>query len=225
MSLRLTDHHLATRGGQLPAVDETVMLDYVFAGNGTFARGRRPGMEACVPVVVAPVRGLRKVEPYVQWGFPKVPAEFLALIFNVSQTIARHEPREALFYLLFDQLDCKLWPAYAAKHILCANGWHLDFPAQKATAQRVEPVQQGVNSAEARALIEIHSHHHELAFFSEQDDIDEGSMSFRLYGVIGTIFTNPSIRMRVGLFGHFMEYPASEFFEIPEGVIDWGLTK
>jgi hypothetical protein len=26
--------------------------------------------------------------------------------------------------------------------------------------------------------------------------------------------------MRVGLFGHLFEYPASEFFEMPEGVID-----
>jgi len=26
--------------------------------------------------------------------------------------------------------------------------------------------------------------------------------------------------MRVGLVGHFFEYPASEFFDMPEGVVD-----
>jgi len=58
------------------------------------------------------------------------------------------------------------------------------------------------------------------AVFSDHDDIDEGTLSFRIYVVIGSIFSNPSLRARVGLFGHFLEYPASEFFNLPEGVVD-----
>lgn len=216
--LKLTEHHFATRGVPLPPVNESLMLDYVLAGNGTFARGRRPGIEACVPVAFAPVRGLRDVEPYVQWGYPKVPASMLALIFNVSQVIARSEPKEALFHLVFDRETCHRYRT--SNHIQCANGWHLDFPHQTATAERVEPLHKGAGSSEERAVIEVHSHHHESAFFSEQDDADEGTMSFRVYGVIGTIFTDPAIRMRVGLFGHFWELSAAEIFELPEGVRD-----
>jgi hypothetical protein len=212
MSVRLIDHHLALRGAPLPPVDETLLLDYVVGAGGIYARGRRPGIEACIPIADARVRGLRSVEPYVQWGYPKVPAQMLALIFHVSQTIAKKEPRETLFYLSSEKPNVGT--------ILSRAGWHLIFPEQTATAEHVDPTLKGANSLEERAVIEVHSHHEMDPVFSATDDADEGTMSFRLYGVIGNIFTNPSIRVRVGLFGHFYEYPASEFFEMPEGVTD-----
>lgn len=214
--LKLTEHHIATRGAHLPPVDESLMLDYVLAENGTFARGRRPGIEACIPVATGIVRGLRPVLPYVQWGYPKVPVSMLALIFSISQSVARKEPREALFHLLFDREACNFHAG--SSHIHCADGWHLVFPQQHATADTVEPIFKGKNTTEADAVIEVHSHHSEPAFFSEKDDADESAMSFRVYGVIGNIFEQPTIRVRVGLWGHFFEYAASEFFEIPEGV-------
>lgn len=216
MSVRLTNHHIAQRGEELPPVDESLLLDYVFASNGTFARGRRPGVEACIQISDVPVRGLRRVDPYVQWGYPKVPASMVALMFSISQTIAKSAPREALFHLLFDHEPLN----DLRGHVFQENGWHLIFPPQRAEAERVELVDQGPTSSEAHAVIEVHSHHNEPAFFSEQDDADEGTMSFRVYGVLGTIFSNPAIRVRVGMFGHFLEYPASEFFWMPEGVTD-----
>jgi hypothetical protein len=211
--LKLTEHHLAVRGEHLPPVDESLLLDYVVGAEGVFARGRRPGIEACIPIAEGRVRGLAGVPTYVQWGYPKVPATMLALIFAISQTISKKEPREALFHLSFSRLVC-------GGHVHCESGWHLEFPQQTATADHVEPVHKGAGTSEERALIEVHSHHYEPAFFSPQDDADEGTMSFRIYGVIGTIFAQPAIRMRVGLFGHFFEYNASEFFEMPEGVAD-----
>ena len=220
MVVKLTEYHLAHRGQVLPAVDESLLLDYVFAGNGTFVRGRRPGLEACIPVAEAPVRGLKYVNPYVQWGFPKVPASLLVLMFSLAQTLAKHEPREALFHLTFNDVNGHVEHAPPRGHVFCLDGWHLIFPPQHATAEHVELREQGTGSSEAEAVIEVHSHHHESAFFSDRDDEDEGAMSFRLYGVIGSIFVNPSIRVRVALFGHFLEYPASEFFEMPEGVTD-----
>lgn len=213
--LKLTEHHLATRGEHLPPVDESLLLDYVMAQNGTFARGRRPGLEVCVPVAHYNVRGLRAIQPYAQWGYPRVPAELLALCFTVSQTVARDEPREALFHLSFDIEQHDTQPS---GHILCMAGWHLEFPQQHATASRVEAINKGAGTSEERAIIEVHSHHHEFAFFSEDDDRDEGQMSFRVYGVLGRIFEQPTIRTRIGLFGHFFQYPATEFFEIPQGV-------
>lgn len=216
-TLKFTEHYFATRGRQLPPVDDKLMLDYVVGTGGVYARGRRPGLEACIPIADARVRGLRGVLPYVQWGYPKVPASMLALIFAVSQNVSKNESREALFHLTFSPVE----PALGSRaHILCEDGWHLEFPQQLASAERVEPVHKGAGTSEEEALIEIHSHHREAAYFSDQDDADEGTMSFRLYGVIGTIFDQPAIRMRVGLFGHFYEYPASEFFDMPEGVTD-----
>lgn len=233
---------MARRGELLPPVDEALLQDYVLAGNGIFTRGRRPGLEACIPIADAPVRGLRPVDPYVAFGYPKVPAQILALIFQISQTIAKKEPRETLFHLSFDppaiaggsdrsgplataggtdkNADLPPAPAACPCHLLCAAGWHLEFPRQQGTADHVEAIEKGAGTSEERAVIEVHSHHEMDPVFSPTDDADEGTMSFRLYGVIGTIFSNPSIRVRVGLFGHFYEYPASEFFELPEGVSD-----
>lgn len=219
MRVKLVDHYLVMQT-PLPQVDESLLLDYVVGGNGVFARGRRPGLEACIPIAapVVPIRGLCPINPYVQWGFPKVPPTMMALMFSISQTIARDEPRETLFHLTFSEPYGHVNEAPPRGHVWCADGWHLIFPAQTGSADRVELIHQGAGSTEAEAIIEVHSHHHERAFFSEQDDADEGSISFRLYGVIGTIFERPTIRIRVGLFGHFFEYPASEFFEMPEGV-------
>jgi len=230
----LTEHHIARRNEQLPPVNEELLLDYVLAANGVFTRGRRPGMEVCLPVEPdVRIRGLRDIAPYVQWGYPRVSAEILALIFTVSQTIAKKEPREALFYLRFSATEdggpTTVMPSpnpfqrerNCEGHLLCREGWHLLFPEQRGTEHRVEPLQRGPGTAEADALIEVHSHHAMEAHFSPDDDEDEGGgMSFRVYGVIGTIFLSPAIRTRVGLFGHLHEYPASEFFELPEGVID-----
>lgn len=215
--LRLTDHHFALRDRHLPEVNESLMLDYVCGAGGIYARGRRPGMEACMPIGYARVRGLKGVEPYVQWGYPKVPAELLALMFSISQTVARNQPCEALFYLSFSLIE----PASGRPaHVACANGWHLEFPAQSADAEHVEAREKGAGTSEESAVIEVHSHHRFGPEFSERDDADEGTMSFRVYAVIGNIFVGPAIRARVGLFGHFLEYPASEFFEMPEGVVD-----
>ncbi len=55
---------------------------------GVYARGRRPGLEVCMPIAGASVRGLRGVEPYVLWGFPRLPARFVERMIGT----ARHCP-------------------------------------------------------------------------------------------------------------------------------------
>jgi hypothetical protein len=221
MIFKSTEHHIAERGQHLPPVDESLMLDYVMGGNGTFARGRRPGMEVCMPIAPALIRGLAPVPAYVQWGYPKIQAAQVELILSISRHVAKTVPREALFHLSFDRAA---HGQYVHGHVSCMNGWHVEFPEQHATPDKVKPLQQGTGTSEDRAVVEIHSHHRDPAYFSPKDDKDEGGMSFRVYGVLGTIFEKPTIRMRVGLFGHFFEYPASEFLELPVGLID-GVTE
>jgi hypothetical protein len=215
MGLKLLDHYFAFPGRQLPPVDESKKLDYVVAATGIFARGRRPGLEVCMPLSRYPVGGLRSISPYVQWGYPLLPARFLERMLGICRKRCEKTPTEALFHLSFSS---KLESYGPGAHTLdYYKGWHLEFPDQTADDENVRPVRQGVGSSEARAIIEIHSHHHGRAEFSEKDDLDEGGNSFRVYGVLGTIFDNPTIRMRVGLFGNFFEYQAGEFFEMPAG--------
>jgi hypothetical protein len=217
MSLRLIAHHFAERGQHLPPVDESLWHDYVVGSNGTFARGRRPGLEVCLPVAIYSVRGLKPVFPYVQWGYPKLPARFLERMLNVSRVRCKDGPLEALFHLSFsDKLEC-----YDGSKILDYHrGWHLEYPEQRATADSVQLVHGGRGTSEERAVIELHSHNYDKAYFSPKDDADAGGCSFRVNAVIGTIFDCPAIRVRVALFGYFFEYPASEFFDLPDGLTD-----
>jgi len=202
--VRLTDYHTARPGEQLPPVDETKMLDYVTAANGVFARGRRPGLEVCMPVsfTPAPLAGLRAIESYVQWGYPKVPLKTVETMLSISGAVCDSSPREALFYLSYAE-----------------GRWQLEYPDQIATNESVKPVSAGIGKADD-ALIELHSHHEMPAEFSAKDNEEEKDEGFRVFAVIGRIFTQPEIRARVGLFGHFWEFAAREFFELPEGLGD-----
>jgi hypothetical protein len=218
MTPRFTDHHFAWPGMQLPPVSESLKLDHVVAANGLFARGRRPGLEVCLPLDSEALPHLKPLFHYVQWGFPLLPARFLERMLSISRSRCSKAPTEALFHLSF---SAGLEPhREGAKTLDYHMGWHLEFPDQTADAENVSATHQGFGSSESRALIEIHSHHRGRADFSEKDDLDEGGNGFRLYGVLGTIFTKPSIRMRVGLFGHFYDYRTTEFFEMPQGLID-----
>jgi hypothetical protein len=199
----LIDYHWAFPGVPLPPVDESKLLDYVTAANGIYARGRRPGLEVCMPISFSlqPVQGLVPIASYAQWGYPKVNAGVLLNILRISKHQCRREPREALFYFRFDDLD---------------GCWQVEYPKQTATRERVI-ADPDVSTGDV--LIELHSHHSMEAHFSPDDNEDE-SQGFRIYAVIGEIFTRPVIRARVGLFGNFFEYPASEFFEIPDELAD-----
>jgi hypothetical protein len=135
---------------------------------------------------------------------PRVPAALVARMFEKSVAVCTDAGKsvEALFHLWWD-----------------GERWRVEFPEQIADEWNVRPVHSGEGTSTARALIELHSHHHMAAFFSAEDDADEEN-GFRLYAVIGDIFSRPAIRVRVGLHGYFCEVEAAEIFELPEGVRD-----
>lgn len=219
MSFRLLDYHFALRGEPVPPVDQSRLHDYLVASNATFARGLRPGLEVCIPVSynLVPLKGLERVEPYAKWGFPRVPAALLEIMLAVSRGVYHSHKREALFHLPFGETeDC-------SDHLGCADGWHVEMPEQCAEEDRphdtIRPVRTGLNTSTARAVIEVHSHHEMKARFSAGDDNDE-SQGFRVFAVLGQIVESPSITVRVGLFGHYYQFPATEFFKLPEGLAD-----
>lgn len=205
-NFQMQDYHFARIGEELPAVSDKYFYDYVVAGNGIFMRAKRAGLEVCIPCGFADIRGLDDVTPYIQWGYPKVNSQLVGEIFKSSRWACENAINEKLFYLKFKPSSD-----------MC--GWSVDIPAQKAGSDFVHPIQTGAGSQNANALIELHSHPDSSAHFSPKDDEDEKS-GFRIYAVIGRIFHRPEIRVRVGCYGYFMEIPASEIFELPEGVTD-----
>lgn len=220
MNFKLTDHYFAHLGHLLPAVDQSQLLDYVVGSNGTFARGLRPGLEVCMPVSfnLQPIRALAPVKSYVRWDYPQVPKALVEVMLARSKAVCEQGPREALFHLSF---SAEL--SSCAEHLACDSGWHVEFPAQHPLPGRetdsIMPDETGAGTSTERALIELHSHHNMRAEFSPDDNTDE-SQGFRVYAVIGTIFERAMIRARVGLFGHFYEHTASEFFELPDELHD-----
>lgn len=181
------------------------LYDQIIGANGVFIRARRPSLDVCFPIVEASFRGLLEVHTYVESDLPKVPATYLQKILDLSieACVENGSPIEALFHLRW--LDDE-------------KRWRLDQPEAKATSVSVKPVDDSPGSSYDLALIEVHSHHEMTPAFSPIDDADE--QGFRIYGVIGHIFTTPTFRVRVGCYGHFFELPASEIFELPATVQD-----
>ena len=108
------------------------------------------------------------------------------------------------------------------------SGWHLAVPAQKQEALSVYPILDEIGQAlYVDTLIEIHSHHTMRAFFSVTDNKDE--QGFRIYGVIGRVDNQrdfpTEMRLRVGIYGHFWEIPASQVLSMPWGVKDCALPE
>lgn len=216
MADELVTHLFIDRGAELPAADESKLVEYLHGANGVLARSRRAGLEAAIPAGFnfTALSGLAPVTPYVRWELPRVPAQLVQVMLNASRAACTPNPAEALFYLHYG-------PAPEDRgQLVTEGGWNLEMPAQRATADSVEPVETGAGTATARALIEVHSHHSMRADFSAGDDADELGW-FRVYAILGNIFEAPEVRARVSVFGgHACEWPAEEFFELPDGLRD-----
>jgi hypothetical protein len=90
------------------------------------------------------------------------------------------------------------------------------MPPQERGLAFVRPI--GPAPSYETAVVEVHSHHGMAARFSPTDDADE--TGFRVFGVLGEIYTQPTLRVRVGLYGHYWEIPATWVFQLPHRVTD-----
>lgn len=207
--LKLADYIIAEPGtdwlakAEAAAAAEGTLYSYIFAANGTFIYADRPGLSICIQIAYADVRGLETIEGFVKLDHPRVPANYLAKIFDTARSICveNGSPIEALFHLRWNSDN---------------DRWRLDKPRQEATSISVHPLDDDEESSYALALIDLHSHHGMDGRFSRQDNNEE--QGFRLYAVIGNILDDPHIRLRVGCYGYFNEIPAGEVFELPEGI-------
>lgn len=201
-NIQLADYHILQNGEAL-APSPGKLYCYTLAGNGVLIRARREGLDACARVAACGIRGLTPVEPFVEFSLPKVPAILTAIMLRKSREacVTNGAPVEALFYLEQQK-----------------GVWVLNVPEQRATSSSVRP-ENDADESYARSVIELHSHHQMDAFFSHQDDTDE--TGFKIYAVMGRIFSDPAeIRVRVGVYEHFVEVPASDIFELPAGLAE-----
>jgi PRTRC genetic system protein A len=125
-----------------------------------------------------------------------VPAKLLLAALHWSQ---KAFPNEALFWFNLGQ------------------EWSVYMPAQRRGRGRVVPLDPH-DSKGTSALVDLHSHARMSPFFSPADDQDE--RGFRLYAVLGNLHRTPTIRVRVGIYSHFYDLPASTVFDLPEGILD-----
>jgi hypothetical protein len=185
----------------MPLISSGVMYEYLLAGNGLFVRGQRDGLRLTLHLHEFNVRGLPVLQPGCELLYPKVPASLLQEI--LDESLEARDGRgatEIAFHLAYDQ------------------GWQLMIPDWEFSGMLVKPRGAALGTSYATALVEVHSHHGMEPVFSRIDDRDE--VGFRLYGVIGNIFTEPALRVRAGLYGYRWEIPASLIFDLPPAIRD-----
>lgn len=187
------------------------LYDYLFTADGIYLRAVRTGLSVLLKIHDCEIRGLARMEDLqpdrdaLDFTLPRVPVVYLEkmLELSIETCVNKNSAVEALFHL---------------RWIHGENRWRLDKPAQEATGASVKPIHAGPGSSYDLALIELHSHHQMAAFFSATDNEEE--QGFRIYAVIGEIFSRPAIRVRVGCFGHFQEIPPKTVFELPRTISD-----
>lgn len=192
--LELVKHTTVNPDGALPDTADCLYA-YILAGNGVFVRAVRPGLEALIPVLCDHIAGLPALIPRVHVTRP-VPANLLLAALNWSKEAL---PNEALFWFNLGEK------------------WSVHMPAQRRGRGRVAPLDPGDKKGTS-ALIDLHSHARMPPFFSPADDRDE--QGFRIYAVLGNLQNTPSIRVRVGVYAHFYDLPASSVFELPGDILD-----
>jgi len=194
MELQLVKYLVVNADGSLPEIPHCLYA-YIMAGNGVFVYAKRSGLEALIPVAACAMTGLPGLTPWMRIA-QRVPARLLENALRFCQQVF---PSEALIW--FNRTDT----------------WSMHIPDQQVTNASAVPCDRH-DLAGTRALIDLHSHARLSAFFSPTDDRDE--TGFRLYAVIGNLHGEPTITMRVGIYSHYFNFPASTVFELPDGMRD-----
>jgi PRTRC genetic system protein A len=171
------------------------MYDYVLAANGVYIRAKRTGLYAQFPVTIGAIHDLQALEDKIVFEYPRVPERIVAEMLERSRRVVFPNV-EVLFHLVY---EAEAWTLYEPPQV--RNGWS------------VRPAEDGPGSSYARAIIEVHSHFSERAFWSPGDNQEE--QGFRIYAVLGNVQAKPELVTRVGVYGHHWIIPAAIVFELP----------
>ena len=108
----------------------------------------------------------------------------------------------AIWHLIGDAL---LGPSERFGAVVWNHQYHLVCPPQEGRAASVS------FSTVPDAVLEVHTHPRMSAFFSGTDNADE--QGFKLYGVLGVKDGGPAVRLRLGIYGYFLDIPWRDVFE------------
>ena len=192
LSAQIHRTHVATAVWPLPPV--ATPLTWITAANGTFVRGANPSRQVLVQIDhhgsdLSDV----ELQPGAFWpGYgSRLPGRFLGRVLHHARGAVdtRGRPVEQQYWLTD-----------------LGNGVTVIRPPQLATASMVITPRMDLP-----VLADCHSHHAMPAYFSRTDDRDD-ALSIGVSAVIGTIFTTPTIRVRLTVYGQCQEIPASLIF-------------
>ena len=158
--------------------------DYIVASNGLFIEAESPLMAARIPIAGCSIRGLAPIEMKVSLTYGSIPQRFFDLALDMFLTDSSSEQ-------------------YAA--IVGDAGYHFYIPVQDRSAGGV------VYEVGAAVVLEMHSHGHMGAWFSQTDNKDETGL--KLYGVVGRLQATPIVKLRIGVYGYFQELFWGEVFD------------
>jgi PRTRC genetic system protein A len=204
-------YHILT-DSTAPSLDPDRVYQYVIGREGVFLLAGCSALSVLMPIserCVLP--GLVSITPTIHFSYPRVDERAVQTILQHCK-MARDEAGNAierLFYLIWE-----------------SQQWLLCEPEQDAGHNHVRA--KMLTPEHQAAVIEGHSHHRFAAYFSDTDnqaEVRDGG--FRVYFVLGHIFSQPELRVRICVHGYQWEVPAAYFFEIPKGISDavakeWG---
>lgn len=175
--------------------------DYVMCSNAIYVEAEGEFIAARVPVCVAEIRGLAPLSPKVVLRHGKIPQRFFDLALN---HFLANRSKEIYIAIVYDILRYE---------------YGLVVPPQ---AENIEQLQQEGDQGSGcstgvtyvtpgKIVLELHSHGEMVASFSCQDNRDEQGM--KIYGVAGSLGSEPHVSLRVGIYGYFMQVLWTDIFD------------
>ena len=158
--------------------------NYILGSNGLFIEAESPLFAVRIPVADCEVRGLAPVETKVILTYGSIPQRFFDLALDVFLADPHKEH-------------------YVA--VTGSAGYHFYVPVQECNCGSV------VYETGEAVILDLHSHGHGSASFSQQDDIDETGL--KLFGVVGKLDTTPVVKLRVGVYGYFKTLAWKDVFD------------
>ena len=174
------------------------LQEYWFGANGLYMRSHRRELEVCLQLAETEIAGLQPIESYFYLKVPKVPSNLIDDIINTAR-INPHQ--EILFYLGVEN-----------------NQWWCHTPLQAASSTHVQSLEKPFETTYAEALVELHSHGNLIAYPSSIDDREEKG-KFRIFAIIGTLETSPTIYTRIGVYNHFFPIDPNSIFNLSPQIL------
>lgn len=186
-------YHVYANGSRPP---DPTFYSYVLCRQGLVKWAKNRHFEASILIAPATVAGLGTWACGVILNVPRIPPTWLQSIFRHALLAGENDVR--VTHLPVEQMYHLHW---------LNESWQVSVPNQVGTTGRVS--YRGGD--EQSIVLDLHSHHQMAADFSPIDNRDEQGLRF--YAVIGRIYDRPEIRLRLGVWGDFVELPLTTLFQ------------